>query len=56
MDVVAWSSNLATRKAAAQGVKRVDKRRLFETSDAISVHYGLSERSRASSVRPSWKR
>ena len=46
MDVVAWSSNLGDEKAAAQGVTRVDKRRLFETSDAISVHYGLSERSR----------
>jgi phosphoglycerate dehydrogenase-like enzyme len=46
MDVVAWSSNLTDDKAAEQGVTRVDKRTLFETSDAISVHYGLSDRSR----------
>jgi phosphoglycerate dehydrogenase-like enzyme len=46
MDVVAWSTNLTDEKAAEHGVTRVDKRMLFETSDAISVHYGLSDRSR----------
>ena len=46
MDVVAWSANLTDEKAAEHGVARVDKRTLFETSDAISVHYGLSDRSR----------
>jgi phosphoglycerate dehydrogenase-like enzyme len=46
MDVVAWSTNLTDDKAAEQGVTRVDKRTLFETSDAVSVHYGLSDRSR----------
>ena len=46
MDVVAWSTNLTDEQASAQGVERVDKRALFETSDVISVHYGLSERSR----------
>ena len=46
MDVVAWSTNLTDEKAAEHGVARVDKRTLFATSDAISVHYGLSDRSR----------
>jgi len=46
MDVVAWSTNLTDEKAASRGVKRVDKHTLFETSDVISVHLGLSERSR----------
>jgi phosphoglycerate dehydrogenase-like enzyme len=46
MDVVAWSANLTDDAAAAQGVARVDRHTLFETSDAVSVHYALSERSR----------
>ena len=45
MDVVAWSTNLTDERAGAQGVRRVDKRVLFETSDAVSVHLPLSERS-----------
>lgn len=46
MEVVAWSMNLTYDKAAAHGIARVDKRALFETSDVVSIHYGLSERSR----------
>ena len=46
MHVVAWSTNLTDEKAAEQGVTRVDKHTLFETSDAVSLHYGLSDRSR----------
>jgi phosphoglycerate dehydrogenase-like enzyme len=46
MDVVAWSANLTDAKAAEHGVTRVDKRTLFATSDVMSVHYGLSDRSR----------
>jgi phosphoglycerate dehydrogenase-like enzyme len=46
MDVVAWSTNLTDEKAAAGGAVRVDKRTLFATSDVVSIHYGLSERSR----------
>ena len=46
MDVVAWSANLTDEKAAAHGVRRVGKLELFETSDVISIHYGLSDRSR----------
>jgi len=43
---VAWSANLTDEKAAAHGVRRVGKLELFETSDVISIHYGLSDRSR----------
>ena len=46
MDVVAWSANLTDEKAAAHGVRRVGKLELFESSDVISIHYGLSDRSR----------
>ncbi|MFO1310705.1 MAG: D-2-hydroxyacid dehydrogenase family protein [Burkholderiales bacterium] len=46
MDVVAWSMNLTAGKAAAHAIAAVDKRTLFETSDVVSIHYGLSERSR----------
>ena len=46
MDVVGWSANLTDEKAAAHRVRRVDKMHLFETSDVISIHYGLSDRSR----------
>ncbi|WP_420226656.1 D-2-hydroxyacid dehydrogenase family protein [Pigmentiphaga litoralis] len=46
MDVVAWSANLTDEKAAEVGVKRVDKHELFATSDAISLHLVLSDRSR----------
>lgn len=44
MEVVAWSQNLTDEAAAAKGVRRVDKAELFETSDVISVHLVLSER------------
>src|SRR5262249_39820498 len=46
MDVVAWSTNLTDERAAAEGARRVDKRELFATSDVVSIHYNLSERSR----------
>ncbi|MFO1415285.1 MAG: D-2-hydroxyacid dehydrogenase family protein [Burkholderiales bacterium] len=46
MDVVAWSPNLTDEKAADHGVVRVDKHALFATSDVVSVHLGLSERTR----------
>lgn len=44
MDVVAWSPNLTDERAAEQQVTRVDKQTLFKTSDIISVHLVLSER------------
>ncbi len=45
MDVIAWSQNLTDERCAEVGVRRVDKDTLFETSDVISVHLILSERS-----------
>ena len=46
MEVVAWSPNLTEERAAEAGVKLVTKQELFSTSDAISVHMVLSDRSR----------
>lgn len=46
MDVVAWSPNLTDERAQAAGVKRVEKDELFRTSDAVSLHIVLSERTR----------
>jgi phosphoglycerate dehydrogenase-like enzyme len=45
MDVVAWSPNLTDARAAEAGVRRlVDRRELFATSDIVSLHLVLSER------------
>jgi len=46
MDVIAWSQNLTTEKAAAKGAMRVEKDELFQRSDFISIHLVLSDRSR----------
>ena len=46
MDVVAWSQNLRPEKAEAVGVRPVSKDELLTTSDVISLHYVLSDRSR----------
>ena len=46
MDVVAWSQNLTEEAAASQGVRRVEKEELFRTSDVVSLHLVLSERTR----------
>jgi phosphoglycerate dehydrogenase-like enzyme len=46
MDVVAWSQHLDPAVAAAAGVTAVTKEELFETSDVVSVHLVLSDRSR----------
>lgn len=46
MEVVAWSTNLTAEAAAEKGVRRVEKGELFATSDAVSVHVVLSDRSR----------
>ncbi len=46
MDVVAWSPNLTDERAAEAGVTRVEKHELFSTSDVISLHLVLSDRSR----------
>jgi D-3-phosphoglycerate dehydrogenase len=46
MDVVAWSQNLTPEKAAECGACYVSKEELFATSDFISIHVVLSDRTR----------
>ena len=46
MDVVAWSAHLTEERAAEVGVRRVDKGELLATSDVVSIHLVLSERTR----------
>ena len=45
MNVIAWSQNLTTEKASEHGVTKVTKEELFRTSDIVSVHLILSDRS-----------
>lgn len=46
MEVLAWSQNLTQETAAGLGARRVEKAVLFESSDVVSVHLVLSERTR----------
>ncbi len=46
MKVIAWSPNLTDERAAEAGVKRVSKEELFRSSDVVSIHLVLSERTR----------
>lgn len=46
MEVVAWSQNLTPEKAEAGGAKYVTKDELLSTSDFISIHLALSQRTR----------
>jgi phosphoglycerate dehydrogenase-like enzyme len=46
MDVVGWSQNLTPEKAAAAGVRYVAKDELLATSDVITIHMVLSDRTR----------
>jgi phosphoglycerate dehydrogenase-like enzyme len=46
MQVVAWSPNLTDERAAAAGVRRVEKAKLFAHSDFVSLHIILSDRTR----------
>ncbi|MFL5284130.1 MAG: D-2-hydroxyacid dehydrogenase family protein [Rhodopila sp.] len=46
MNVIAWSQNLTADKAEAAGARLVSKDELMATSDAISIHMVLSDRSR----------
>lgn len=46
MEVVAWSQNLTDEKAAEHAARRVEKNELFATSDVLSVHLVLSDRTR----------
>ncbi|SAK46462.1 D-isomer specific 2-hydroxyacid dehydrogenase [Caballeronia catudaia] len=44
MNVIAWSQNLTRERAEEKGVELVDKDTLFNTSDVLSIHLRLSER------------
>lgn len=46
MELIAWSQNLTSERAAEVGTKRVDKETLFATADVITVHLQLSDRTR----------
>ena len=46
MECAAWSQNLTREKAEAAGAVLVSKEGLFETSDVVTIHLVLSERSR----------
>jgi len=46
MNVVAWSQNLHAEHAAAIGVRAVTKAELFATSDVVTLHLKLSDRTR----------
>ncbi|TFV74381.1 D-2-hydroxyacid dehydrogenase family protein [Blastococcus sp. CT_GayMR19] len=46
MDVVAWSQNLTAERAAEVGVRRVTKDELLSTSDVVTIHLQLSDRTR----------
>lgn len=47
MEVVAWSQNLTKARTEEVGVKFVSKEELISTSDVISIHLRLSERTTA---------
>lgn len=46
MNVIAWSQNLTAERAESIGVQQVDKDTLFSTSDFLSIHVRLSDRTR----------
>jgi phosphoglycerate dehydrogenase-like enzyme len=46
MDVIAWSKNLTEERAAELGAHRVSKAELLASSDILSIHLVLSERTR----------
>jgi phosphoglycerate dehydrogenase-like enzyme len=46
MEVVAWSQNLTPEKAAQAGASYVGKDELLATSDFVSIHLALSDRTR----------
>jgi phosphoglycerate dehydrogenase-like enzyme len=45
MEVLAWSMNLDSERAAEAGAEAVAKDELFRRADVVSVHYKLSARS-----------
>lgn len=46
MEVVAWSPNLTDERAGAAGVRRVEKRALFEVADVVTLHLVLGPTTR----------
>lgn len=44
MRTIAWSANLTPERAKAAGVTHVSKEELFATSDVVTIHLKLSER------------
>ena len=46
MNIIAWSQNLTSERAAECGASLVDKETLFKDSDVLSVHVQLSDRTR----------
>ncbi len=46
MDVIAWSPNLTEERAASHGVRPVTRDELFRTSDVVSIHMVLGDRTR----------
>ena len=46
MDVVAWSQNLTEARCAEVGVSRVTKEELLATSEFVTIHLVLSDRTR----------
>jgi phosphoglycerate dehydrogenase-like enzyme len=46
MDVAAWSQNLTAERAAGVGATKVTKEELLKTSDFITIHLILSDRTR----------
>ena len=52
MDVVAWSQNLTAERAQEVGVRLVGKDELIGTSDIVTLHLQLSDRTRGLIGRP----
>src|SRR6476660_6045261 len=46
MNVIAWSQNLTAERAAEVSAEMVSKEELFRRADVVSVHVGLSDRTR----------
>jgi phosphoglycerate dehydrogenase-like enzyme len=46
MSIQAWSQNMTDAQAQAAGARRVSKEDLFATSDVITIHLALSDRTR----------
>jgi phosphoglycerate dehydrogenase-like enzyme len=46
MHLIAWSANLSEERCAEVGARLVDRDELFRTSDVLTIHLVLSERTR----------